>query len=105
MQLGARERERDLNKGEHDYLKTPANENGTTTSPWRAKIQRIGLLNMIYTVMVKALLTNSANQKYKCRDWNQTNPFFQIHNIEKQQMKILGGIQLFMFLTNYNAEF
>ena len=27
------------------HLKTPAYENGTTTSPWRAKIQRIGLLN------------------------------------------------------------
>jgi len=28
------------------YLKTPANANGTTTSPCKAIIQRIGLLNM-----------------------------------------------------------
>ena len=32
----------------HYYLKIPANVNGTTTSPWRANIQRMGLLNTTY---------------------------------------------------------
>lgn len=36
------------------HLKTPAYENGTTTSPWRDKIQRIGLLNITYKSMVKS---------------------------------------------------
>lgn len=31
-------------------LRTPANMNGTTTSPWRAKIQRTGLLNMTWMI-------------------------------------------------------
>jgi len=30
----------------NNYLVTPANVNGTTASPCRAKIQRIGLLNI-----------------------------------------------------------
>ena len=56
-----REREREKNTGKHDHLKTPANMNGTTTSPWRAKIQRIGLLNMIYILTARARLANPAN--------------------------------------------
>ena len=52
--ISEREREREKNTGKHDHLKTPANMNGTTTSPWRAKIQRIGLLNMIYILTARA---------------------------------------------------
>lgn len=35
-----------------NYLVTPANMNGTTTSPCKAKIQRIGLLNITYILKV-----------------------------------------------------
>jgi hypothetical protein len=49
-----RKREREFNVSNCDYLKTPANVNGTTASPWRAKIQRIGLLNMIYISTTRA---------------------------------------------------
>ena len=59
VQLYIIERERD--EYTHDHLKTPANMNGTTTSLWRAKIQRIGLLNMIYILTARAWLTNPAN--------------------------------------------
>ena len=56
-----RERERERDEYTHDHLKTPANMNGTTTSPWRAKIQRIGLLNMIYILTARAWLKNPEN--------------------------------------------
>jgi hypothetical protein len=65
-----------MNTGNHDHLKTPANMNGTTTSPWRAKIQRIGLLNMIYIITARARLTNPANQKYKYIGQNPNIPLF-----------------------------
>ena len=63
VQLYIRERERERERYEytHDHLKTPANMNGTTTSLWRAKYQRIGLLNMIYILTARAWLTNPAN--------------------------------------------
>ena len=61
VQLYIRERERERDEYTHDHLKTPANMNGTTTSPWRAKIQRIGLLNMIYILTARAWLTNPEN--------------------------------------------
>jgi hypothetical protein len=35
-----------------NYLITPANQNGTTTSPCKAKIQRIGLLNITCVLKV-----------------------------------------------------
>jgi len=34
----------------HNNLKSPANVNGTIASPWRAKIHRIGLLNITWTI-------------------------------------------------------
>lgn len=38
--------------GSDTNLNTPANAKGITTSPWRAKTQRIGLLNMTCKIVL-----------------------------------------------------
>lgn len=63
---------------EIEYLETPANVNGTTMSPCRANIQRIGRLNMTYMWQMinrspkiyhhKVWKKNSKNQKFMRSD-------------------------------------
>jgi len=93
-----RKREREFNVSNCDYLKTPANVNGTTASPWRAKIQRIGLLNMIYISTTRAWLTFPTKYKSKYKD---QNPIFSRGPYRKTTTNESTRTDTLLLLTNH----